>query len=117
MSISSESCLVMNVCAPCLCVCAVVIEVPADYVNRLVEYVRVHVDDVDIVAPVCMCLSKLAEHPANAGHIISSPVVGHIASLLKRFMGNPRAVEAIVSLLRPLSVDMEVRVCASSCDV
>jgi hypothetical protein len=85
-----------------------VIDIPADFVNRLVEYVRVHSEDVDVIAPVCMCLAKLAEHPLNASHIIASPIVGYLANLLKNFMHDPRAVEAIISLIRPLSVDMEV---------
>ena len=69
---------------------------------------RIHSDDVDVIAPVCMCLAKLAEHPVNSAHIIASPVVGYVSSWLKKFRKDPRAAEAIVSLLRPLSVDIEV---------
>lgn len=91
------------------CVVAVVIDIPADYVNRLVEALRKHMEDVDVVTPLCMCLAKLAEHPVNASRIAASPVVSYCAQLLKALLSDPKAVEAIVSLLRPLSVDIEVR--------
>ena len=87
---------------------AVVTDLPSDMINRLVETLRTHMEDIDMGAPICLCLAKLAEHPVNAANIVASPIIGYLAAMLKMHINIPRAAEAIVSLLRPLSVDLEV---------
>lgn len=89
--------------------CAVVSEVSAELVAQLVNGIRTHVDDLDVAAPLCFALAKLCDHPQNSLTVARSPLFQPLSVLLKQSLDDVYTAEAVVSLLRPLSVIPEVR--------
>ena len=74
----------------------------------IVTGLTVHMTDPDIAPVLCMCLAKLSEHPSNALAIIQSHVVAPLAFIASTFYEDQYAAEAVASLARPLSINLEV---------